>query len=191
MKYAALLERLESQPAFSITQLKTLFGTKKISREYLHLLVHNLLKRKKIYRITKGAYSFSDDTQVVGFAFEPFYYGLQDALSLHGLWEQETNPIVITPRRVRSGLRKFCGSNYVVRRIGRKMFFGYAMMKYGDFYIPVSDPEKTLIDFAHYGAPLDGNARKELRKKIDKKKLLEYLKKTPEKTRKKTLKLLQ
>ncbi len=191
MKYQKLLERLYGQPAFSITQLKTLLGTKKISKGYLHLLVHNLLARKKLKRITKGFYSFNGDAQVVGFAFQPFYYGLQDALSLRNLWEQETNPVVITPRKVRTGLRKFGESNYVVKRIERKMFFGYNMVKYGDFWIPVSDAEKTLIDFAYYNQPLDENTRKELRKKIDRKKLLEYLKKTPEKTREKTLSMLK
>ena len=165
MKYQKLLERLYDQPAFSITQLKTLLGTKKISNGYLHLLVHNLLARKKLKRITKGFYSFNGDAQVVGFAFQPFYYGLQDALSLRNLWEQETNPVVITPRKVRTGLRKFGESNYVVKRIERKMFFGYNMVKYGDFWIPVSDAEKTLIDFAYYNQPLDENTRKELRKK--------------------------
>ena len=191
MKYQKLLERLYGQPAFSITQLKTLLGTKKISNGYLHLLVHNLLARKKLKRITKGFYSFNGDAQVVGFAFQPFYYGLQDALSLRNLWEQETNPVVITPRKIRPGLRKFGESNYVVKRIERRMFFGFNMVKYGGFWIPVSDAEKTLVDFAHYNQPLDENARAELRKRIDKKKLAEYLKKTPEKTRLKALKLLR
>ncbi len=40
--------------------------------------------------------------------------------------------------------------NYVARRISREMFFGYTYIKYYDFYIPVSDIEKTLIDFIYY-----------------------------------------
>ncbi|EQD66731.1 transcriptional regulator, partial [mine drainage metagenome] len=79
-------------------------------------------------------------------AFLPFYYGLEDALSLRGFWEQETNPVIITPRKVRNGVRQFDSRNYVVRRIDRKMFFGYTFVNYEEFYIPVSDTEKTLID---------------------------------------------
>ena len=66
-----------------------------------------------------------------GFGFSPFYYGLEDALSLRNVWEQETNPVIITPRTVRVGIRKFEGRHFVVRRIDRSMFFGYTFVDYG------------------------------------------------------------
>ncbi len=158
---------------------------------YLHLLIHNLRKSGELKRITKGVYTFNNELQHVGFAFQPFYYGLQDALSLRNLWEQETTPIVLTPRKVRTGSRKFLNNNYLVRRISRQMFYGYELIKYFDTWIPVSTIEKTLIDFVYYKEPISPEIVKEMKKHINKKTLNEYLKKAPAKTQEKVLELLK
>lgn len=180
MKYiAGVRDHFRKVPAFSLSDLKVFLGKKGISTAYLRLLVHNLLAKGELKRISRGVYSFSSETQIVGFGFKPFYYGLQDALSLHNLWEQETNPVVITPRKVRSGVRKFDGSNYVVKRISRKMFFGFETVKYAGFWVPVSGFEKTLIDFVYFRQPLSKDVSKELWKRVNRKKLREYLKQCP------------
>ncbi|HIH22497.1 TPA: hypothetical protein HA238_02110 [Candidatus Micrarchaeota archaeon] len=160
-------------PAFTITDLRVFL--KGIKPRYLNLLIHNLRSKHGLRRIVKGVYTFKEEMQVVGFGFRPFYYGLQDALSLRGLWEQETNPVVITPRKMRSGMRHFIGGNYLVRHISRRMFFGFEMIKYYDFWIPVSDNEKTLIDLIYFKEPVPG----ELFQNINKKKLRIYLKRCP------------
>ncbi len=152
---------------------------KKAKRGYLDLLVHQLVKGKRLFRIRNGVYSFSDDTQLAGFAFQPFYYGLQDALSLHGLWEQETNPVVITTRKVRNGIRKFGDSNYVVRRISKRLFFGFESLKYGEYWVPVSTIEKTLIDLVYFKQYLPPDLKIEFRKRCDRKRLAELLKRCP------------
>jgi len=172
-------EHFETAPAFTITDLRVFLGKKSIGNEYLHLLVHNLLARGELKRISRGVYTFRGDAQVVGFGFSPFYYGLQEALSLRNLWEQETNPVVITPRNVRSGLRNFQGANYVVRRINRRMFFGFDTIRYGDFWIPVSDIEKTLIDLVYFRQPLSAETIAEIKPRLDRKKLEGYLKRCP------------
>lgn len=180
MKYLGeLRERFRGAAVFTLSDIRIFLKSKGISRDYLGLMVHNLLASGELKRITRGAYTFRDEAQVVGFAFSPFYYGLQDALSLRNLWEQETNPVVITPRAVRAGLRAFEGVNYLIRRIGRKMFFGFDMLKYWDFWIPVSNPEKTLIDFAYFREPLGKDALKELERRISRPKLLAYLRRSP------------
>ncbi len=171
------------QPAFMNGDVRRVFP--KASQGYLNLLIHNMLKSKRVFRISRGVYSFHDDPQVVGFAFRPFYYGLQDALSFHGLWEQETNPAVITVRRVRSGLRSYENGNYVVRRIGRKMFFGFESVKYGDYWMPVSDVEKTLIDLVYFKQHITADLKKEFRKRVRRDKLAQYLKKCPKYVRRK------
>lgn len=175
--------RLGGQPSFSIGDTGRLFP--KASRAYLSLLLHNLCKRAEIWRISRGIYSFHDDTTVAGFAYSPFYYGLQNALSIRGLWEQETNPIVITPRAVRTGRRVFAGANYIVRRIGRPLFFGHEMMQYSGFWVPVSDVEKTFIDLVHFRQPISEELLAEFRQRVDKKKLSAYLEKCPPKLAKK------
>ena len=180
MKYVAeMRKRFGNSPAFTIDDLKVFLGKRGISGGYLNLLVHNLLSDGEIKRISRGVYTFSEELEVVGFGFRPFYYGLQEALSLRNLWEQETNPVVITPRKVRSGMRVFEGANYRVRRIDRRMFFGFSMMRYKGFWIPVSDLEKTLIDFIYFKEPLSQEVEAEMRKKADGKILREYLKKCP------------
>jgi len=191
MKYVKeVRQRFRNASVFTISDLKVFLKPRGISNAYLYLLVHNLLAKSEAERITKGVFTFKDEVQTVGFAFQPFYYGLQDALSLRNLWEQETNPIVITPRRVRVGLRSFKGRNYLVRRINRKMFFGFEMLKYGDFWIPVSNAEKTLIDFAYFNEPLDKNALKELKRLTRKNVLKDYLKHCPQKTKEKVNQML-
>ena len=176
-------------PVFTMRDAKLFLG--KTSHNYLYLLIHNLLKTGELKRITKGVYTFHEEAQLVGFAFEPFYYGLQDALSLHNLWEQETNPIVITTRNIRSGTRNFEGSNYIVRHVNRKIFYGFDIIKYFNYWIPVSTIEKTLIDFVYYREPLSKETVNEIKRKINHEKLNEYLKRTPAKIREKVLKLLK
>lgn len=190
MKYVKeLQERFRNSPAFTISDLKVCLGSKGIGKGYLNLLVHNLLTKGELKRISRGIYTFRSDTQVVGFGFRPFYYGLQDALSLRNLWEQETNPVVITPRKVRCGVRNFEGANYIVKRISRKMFFGFEMMKYMDFWIPVSETEKTLIDFVYFKQPLTAEVLTEIKQRLDKKKLERYLKRCPAWVKKQALKI--
>jgi predicted transcriptional regulator of viral defense system len=180
MKYLReMREHFSAVPAFTISDLKVFLGRKGIGRGYLHLLVHNLLAKDEVRRITRGIYTFSSDAQLVGFGFRPFYYGLQDALSLRNLWEQETNPVVLTPRRVRTGVRSFEGTNYLVKRIPRGLFFGFETIKYSGFWIPVSDVEKTLIDFVYFRQALDSETLNEMKKRIKKKNLDGYLRRCP------------
>ena len=169
-------------PVFTTADVRRLFRS--ASRAYVDLMLHNLARAKRLFRLAKGVYSFHGDAQLVGFAFPPFYYGCEDALSLHGLWEQETNTVVITPRKVRSGTRKFDGTNYLVRRICRKMFFGYETMKCGEFWVPVSTVEKTLIDLVYFRVHIPKEVLAGLRKRIDKKRLAELLAKCPSKLKK-------
>ncbi|MFH1520772.1 MAG: hypothetical protein ABID61_03945 [Candidatus Micrarchaeota archaeon] len=161
---------------FTINDLRRVLG-RNINDGYIYLLVHNLLASGEMKRIAKGVYTFKDELELVGFGFAPFYYGLQEALSLRNMWEQETIPIILTTKKVRPGSRKFSGNNYLIRHINRKMFFGFEMIKYHDFWIPVSDMEKTLIDFIYFKEPIQDEVLVEM--KIRKDVLEQYLKRCP------------
>jgi predicted transcriptional regulator of viral defense system len=161
------------------------------TRGYAYLLLNHLAKRGEITRITKGYYSFEEEIEVCGFAYSPFYYGLQEALSLRNLWEQETNPVIITTRKTRTGLKKILGKNVLIRRISQKMFFGFEMVKYYDFWVPVSDVEKTLIDFIYFGEYLNEETLTEIKKNIKMDKLKNYLKKVPKRIRNRVLEILK
>jgi predicted transcriptional regulator of viral defense system len=179
MKYIEYVRKNFSDAGFPVVKLieiKTALKSKGISDAYLKRIVNYMMHRGELKKITRGVYTLHDDITVVGFAFQPFYYGLENALTIRKLWEQGTNPIIITPRKVRSGVRKFSDSNYVVQRVDDSLFFGYELVKYYDFWIPVSDLEKTLIDFFYFRHYLREDVLKELKRKISKEKLNGYLK---------------
>src|SRR3989344_3575180 len=157
---------------------------------YAHLLVHNLVKRGELKRITRGNNSIHDDPLLFAFCLKPAYLGLQEALSIHHLWEQETNVILLTPRKVRTGMRTVFGSHILIRRIKPDHFFGFEYQEYGNWYVPVSDLEKTFIDLAYFNQPLDKKLLQTFRKKLNRNQLRKYLTRYPARIAHKIRKLL-
>ncbi len=191
MKYVKkFVEHFSDTPAFTARDARMFLLQQGASKEYAYLFITNLLRSGKLRKIRKGIYTFGDDPILAGFAFYPSYHGLQNALSILNLWEQETNTVIITPLKVRSGIREMLGGKVLIRRIDRKMFFGYDSVKYFDYWISVSDVEKTLIDFIYFKEPLSRDVLEEMKKRINRKKLGEYLERCPERVRKKIKALL-
>jgi len=175
-------EFFKKTPVVSINDVKLLVK----NSNYAHILLNYLLKRGEIKRIEKGFYTIHEDPTYMVFAIRPCYIGLQSALSIHNLWEQETNTILITPRKLRVGIRDVFGSNVIIKRIDKKYFFGYELVRYDDYYIPVSDIEKTLIDLIYFNVKIDKKIFYKV--KLDEEKIREYLKKYPKNKVKKILK---
>ncbi len=159
-------------------------------KQYAKLLVHNLLSHGKIKRLTKGYYSLSNDPSLLVFCMKPAYLGLQDALSAHNLWEQETIPIILTTRNVRQGIRPVCGANVLIRRIEQNHYFGIDYIQQGEFYFPYSDIEKTLIDMVYFQQPIISSVLRSIKKKVDQKKLRLYLSHYPKEFQQVVLDLL-
>jgi len=155
--------------------IERIVGTKK-KANYAKLLISNLLKKGKIKKISKGIYSMHDENSLAVFAFKPAYLGLQSALSYLGIWEQETIPIIVTTKKVRRGVRRAIGANVLIRNIDEKYFFGYSFVKEGELYLPYSDLEKTFIDMVVFNQRLDKEILRAIKKRLDKKKLGNYLK---------------
>lgn len=168
-------DHFSGKPAFSLQEARRFLDSRDASAGYYKLVIQNLIKSDRIKKIASGYYTFHDEVQYVGFAFFPFYYGLEDALSLREIWNQQTNPVVITPRKVRNGVRQFDGRNYVVRRIDRKMFFGYDFVRYEEVFIPVSNVEKTFIDFIYFHETLPVETLQTLIRAVDPNTLQDYL----------------
>jgi len=173
----------EKSPVVDFESIERIVG-KSGKSNYAKLLVVNFLKKGKIIKIGKGYYSKHNEISLSVFAYKPAYLGLQSALSIYGLWEQETIPVIITTRKIRRGIRKILGTNVLLRNINKKFFFGFDFIKEGDFYLPYSDLEKTFIDLVVFNQKISKEVLDNIRKKINKKKLMEYLKKYPEKLRK-------
>ncbi|MBW2966471.1 hypothetical protein KY342_05190 [Candidatus Woesearchaeota archaeon] len=190
-KYLKKIESLfKKSPVVNADSIARIIRSKKQVKQYNKQLIRNLILKGKIKRLTKGCYTLYDDPSLAVFCFGPAYLGLQDALSFHNLWEQETIPIIVTARKVRPGIRKISGTNVLIRRLNKKYFFGFEYCKHGKFYIPYSNIEKTFIDMVYFKEKLSDEAIREITKKINKRKLNSYLKVYPKRTRKKVLELL-
>jgi len=179
----------EKSPIVDFKSIERIIGKSKSS--YGKLLVSNLSKKGKIKKIGKGFYTKHNEISLAVFSFKPAYLGLQSALSYHRLWEQETVPVIITVKKVRRGLRKLIGGNVLLRNIDKKYFFGFEYVEEGGFYLPYSDLEKTFIDMVVFNQKIDENVLKDIKKKINKSKLLNYLKKYPLNIRKRVMKRLK
>ncbi len=173
----------KESPIVDINSLKKYIPHK--NKKYIYLLISNLLKKKEIKKITRGYYTLYDDASLIVYCFKPSYLGLQNALSFHNLWEQETNPSVITTGNIRTGLRKVFNRNVNIRRINWKYMFGFEYYKYPledrDIYLPYSDIEKTFIDMIYFRQYLDEETLMEFEEKMNRKKLKSYLNKYPKK----------
>lgn len=184
-------EHFSKWPAFTSRDALLFLKELGAGRGYSYLLLINLVKKGEINKLKRGVYTFGDDPALASFAFSPSYHGLQDALSLLDLWDQETNTVIITPLKVRGGAREMLGSKVFIRRINRRMFFGYTSVKYFDYWIQVSDVEKTLIDFVYFRVPLQPIVLQEIKKRIDRDKLEGYLKRCSSRVKKGVYSLLR
>ncbi len=176
-------ELFEKSPVVSYNSVQRLID-KKGSGKYANQLIRNLILKNKIKNLTKGFYTLHNDPSLIVFSLKPAYLGLQDALSKHNLWEQETIPVIITSRKVRQGIRNINNSNVLIRRINKKYLFGIEYIKEGKIYLPYSDIEKTLIDMIYFNEKLSKEALSSIREKINLPKLNSYLKKYPERIKK-------
>ncbi|MEK6871716.1 MAG: hypothetical protein AABX16_02330, partial [Nanoarchaeota archaeon] len=162
-KYLDKIENLfQKSPVVTFDSIKMIVKDKKNVKQYAKQLIKNLIKQNKIKRITKGFYTIHEDPSLAVFCFSG-YLGIQNAMSFHNLWEQETVPIIVTSRKIRQGRREIFGANIIIKRIDRKYIFGFEYYKDGDFYLPYSDIEKTFIDMVYFRQPLGEENIREFR----------------------------
>jgi predicted nucleotidyltransferase component of viral defense system len=130
LKYTfGIMDFLKKTPVVTTRDIKLYLKQK----NYSYLLLSNLVKQRKIKRITKSFYTIHEDPIVSVFCFRPAYLGLQEALSLYNLWEQETNVVIITTKKVRIGIHKLLESNVLVHRIKPKYFLVLLFLDMGSF----------------------------------------------------------
>ncbi|HUB92857.1 MAG TPA: hypothetical protein VL945_02755 [Candidatus Saccharimonadales bacterium] len=172
-----ILLRFSNYSVFTFRDLRLQFKDEVTEANLLRILSY-LKKSGRIYGVRKGIYTTKKDSMVSGFAFKPFYYGMASALTIRELWDQNSRPEIITTRHVRASEMKIFGeegNRIFVHHIPMKYFFGFDMLEYGKIKVPVSDPEKTLIDLFYYKTRLSIKNYGGLLKKIDIERLMEYL----------------
>jgi predicted transcriptional regulator of viral defense system len=190
IKYIKEVQKAFLSPVVTTSSVSLVVKKLGGSKKYASLLMKKLVEKNVIKRITKGYYTAYDDPSLLVLCLAPAYLGLQDALSLHGLWEQETIPVIITSRAIRQGIRKVFGHNVLVRRLNKKYLFGFDYFKHDSFYLPVSDIEKTFIDLVYFRQPISKELLRVFKKRINRGKLEQYLKRYPTRFRKRVLNLL-
>ncbi|RLE58430.1 MAG: hypothetical protein DRJ32_06455 [Thermoprotei archaeon] len=168
------------KPVFSIHELRVLG----IPYSYAKMLLSLMVRRGEIVRVRKGWYTFHRDPVVFIFTLPPTtaYYGLGFAAYLHGAWSQVPNPEILTyvaPRKIRVGVHSFLGVNIIVRRISRRLFNDYMLYRYENWLLPVSTPEKTLLDIIYYNYPFQDEIVDDLINKISILKIRNLLKELP------------
>lgn len=183
-------EYLSKSPVIHSSSLKRLIQSQKKGTQYHKQVIHNLVRKGVLRKLAQGCYSLHSEASLAVLCFTPAYLGLEDALSHHGMWEQETIPLIITTRKVRQGMRKFEGTNYQVRRIDKKYYFGIEYYQIGEFYLPYSDKEKTFLDVLYFKLKFTLEELQEMLKGLDKKKLKDYLLKYPERMRRRVENLI-
>ena len=177
MKYSkGFMEYFRSEKCFTHDDARRFLMKNGASSAYSSVFVRNMLSSSRMRRIRKGVYTFSGDEAVAGFAFSPFYYGLQYALTVRRLWTQVSSPVVITTTKAVPGVRESMGVRITVRRISKDMFFGFEYVRYSGLFVPVSNLEKTLVDMVYYGIGLGNSEVRELVKKANRARLREYAK---------------
>ena len=165
-------ELLAKTPVVHISSIRRIIGERST---YVYLLLNKMVKKVELFRLTKGWYSSQDDPTLTVFCFRPAYLGLQEALSIHNLWDQETNTMILTTQTVREGRRSIFGKNVIVKRLPKSLFFGIEYKRYCYTYVPVSDIEKTFLDLVYFNQPIDSETMKRIKKKYSYKKMHEYL----------------
>jgi len=171
MKYISLVRKYfnrRDKPVFSYSELRML----DIPRNYIKVLLHHMVRRGEIVRIRRGWYSFHRDPIIFIFTLPPntAYYGLGFAAHIYDVWDQVPNPEILTyiaPRKIRVGTYIVLNTPIIIRKISRKMFYGYGLIRYGEWNIPISTPEKILIDMVYYNYPFIDEIIPNLLEKID------------------------
>ncbi len=183
-------EYIKKSPVVTASSIKRIIKEKKDVKEYSKQLIRNLVRKGELKKLARGCYTKHEDPSLAVLCYKTAYLGLQDALSFHNLWEQETIPVIITATKPRPGLREVNGMNIMIKRIKKEYFFGYNYYEQESFYLPYSDIEKTLIDMIYFKQNISRQVKENLTKKINKKKLESYLQKYPEGLRKKVKRLI-
>lgn len=182
-----VLELFEKSPVVDFKSISRITG----NINYAKLLVFHLLKKKIIQKLIKGYYTKHHDISLAVLCLKPAYLGLHNAMSFHNVWEQETIPVIITSKKVKTGIRRINNNNILIRKTNPAYLFGIEYLQDGNYYLPYSDVEKTLIDMVVYKERISPEVMKNFKKRINILKLKNYLRHYSKKTQDNVLKIIK
>ena len=99
---------------------------------------------------------------------------MEYALTLRKIWTQQANPVIMTTSKANAGLREVMNSKVIVHRIDSHAYFGFEYLSFSGLFLPVSLPEKILLDFLYFQADIDPVTRQALMKESNRKVLRNF-----------------
>lgn len=175
-----VLAALAHYPVFSIRDIAAILSK---DRNYAHVVAHRLKKRGAIKEVEKGKYSLEPDPFVVAsWITWPSYISSWAALSYYKLTEQLPFTIhIITTRKKKRKTILYGGAKIEFIRVKPTTFTGFKRLNYEGKEIFIAEPEKAIIDALTYhkmSIPEAAEIVNQNRDKLDKAKLLQYVKPT-------------
>jgi len=153
---------------------------KDTSEKYARTFLERNHNSNKLMRVTKGKYTKSDNIYSIATnLFTPTYLSFWSASYFKGYTEQIINQIQVVATKKHKTINY---QNYTIdfTKTNKKYFFGFEKIKSGNEFMFLVDDEKLLIDSIHYENKL-GNFDEIIKivknAKINKNKMLQYLKK--------------
>jgi predicted transcriptional regulator of viral defense system len=172
---------------FTFSDLEKILGQKK---NVLKVTISRLVKKEVLFPIRKGIYilpeNWSEIESIISQIYFPSYLSFDTALARYGILNQI--PYVFSYASPKISKSFFLGQNRIeIRKIKKKLFFGYTLQK--DLFIAL--PEKALLDQLYLVS--FGKARLDFDelnlKELSKTKFLQFSKKFPLRTQKLAQKL--
>lgn len=174
MKTIELLEKLKEKSVFRIQDIERIAYC---NRKYAKLMAHRLKKKGLIKEVARNAFTTKDSIFVIASNLAyPSYISFWSASYFLGYTEQIVNTVhVAVTRRIKP--IKFEG--YTIKFIPLRDFFGYKKIRTDEGDIFVAEDEKLLIDaFLKYRECGNFDEIEKIfeNSKVDKKRLIAYLK---------------
>ena len=165
--YESKILKLRDVPIFSLADISQIVSGK----EYAKKLLRKMVLSKEIKKIKRDKYTFYDDPFLVStFVNKPSYISSVSALSYHKLISQIPKDVFCFTLKKEKDV-EFTSK---IKFIKTKYFFGFDYLEYSNFKIPISTPEKAIIDSIGL-VPL--SLIEESFEEVNIERILEYLKK--------------
>ncbi len=145
MQLIEMFKKLKANPlpVLTVKDICRITAEKK-TNTYVYL--SRMKAKNLIHEIEKGKYTLLEDpVEITPFLVQPSYISFLYALYLHGITNQIPLKIqIVSPKRKKSILFKDTEIKFI--KMNTKRIFGYEKTRYGNGYILLAEPEKTIVD---------------------------------------------
>jgi len=185
MKYIDFYRHFNSYPVVQLADVKN------IESDFDHRRLYEWQKKGYLNKVISNYYVFVDKKLsdfemnfIANKLYQPSYLSLEYALRFYNLIPETVFLYTcVTTKKTRQIKSKI--GNFSYRSVKEKLFFGYQIMREGNFSFKIAEPEKALLDFLYLRSDIKNEddvyelrINKEVfREIIDQKKIDNYLQK--------------